>query len=218
MKRLLLLLLLISTVFTLSSCGALEYKEVGYTINGYQVYEYDMINGSIDCDRISKWNLFVRDGENDFLTDYDFIDCRNTYYVKSGSSVLSLTDGIEEGLFTLEEVLAVDWDFEVYETYNFLSDIDASYFEFETDHVVVYDDLDNINRIKDISQSFYQKFIVGYSPQSFTLIGTIRIYDDNDQLLQTLDVYDIGIYIQELNAYQEYMNSEIYGLFTSVME
>ncbi len=50
-----------------------------------------MFGGSIECDRISRFGLFARDGEDDYVTDSDFGDCRFTYYVKDSGTVYSLT-------------------------------------------------------------------------------------------------------------------------------
>lgn len=216
MKRLGTLVLLFSIVSILTSCTGIHYRETNYTLNGLEVYRYDHRTSEIECDRISSFGLFVRDGDNDYVTNKDFGECMNTLFVKDGGLYHNLSEGLVLGLYTIEDVLEVDWDFDVYATHELLHYTEVDSFVFVTSESETYDDADGIQRVLDISGSVYQKFIVGYSPTSMQSIGEIQVYFE-ETLIVTLIVYEEGIYDPLTEGFQERHSSELQGLFESVV-
>jgi hypothetical protein len=171
----------------------------------------------VSCDRISAFGLFVRDGESDYVTDKDFGECKNTLYVKQDGTFYNLSEALELDMFTIEQVLSTDWNFTVYETHSLLYYIDveslifSNYTESET-----YNDMENIERVLEISESIYQRFIIDYLPQNLSPIGEISVLKDGD-IIVVLEVYEQGIYDPFTNAFQESYASELFGLFSSII-
>lgn len=216
MKRFIIFVLFIALTTVLTSCSSMHYRKTNYMINNLDVYRYDHRTSEINCDRISVFGLFVRDGDYDYVTDKDFGECLNTLFVKDGGIFHNLSEGVILELFTIEDVLEVDWDFDVFATHDLLDYTQVDSFIFTTTESEIFDDKDVIDRALGISESVYQKFIVGYSPSSLELVGYIEVYFD-ESLIVTLVVYEEGIYDPLTEGFQERYTSELYGLFESVM-
>lgn len=223
MKRLYSIFMVTSVVFLLSSCQGINYVDTEYEINGYQVYQYDRFASDIQCDRISRFGLFIRDGENDYVTDTDFGECVYTLFVKHGGNYLNLTEALTMNLFSIDDVLAIEWDFYVFETHALLYNItyDDMVFRDANNTVILSEYYEEemeqeLIRLNEISQSFYQLFIVDYYPSTTSSWGFIDVYQ-NDELLVTLEVFTEGIYDPATNAFQEEHSSELHGLYNSLM-
>ena len=104
----------------------------------------------------------------------------------------------------------------MYETHDLLNYTDVDYFVLKTDVSEIYDDTDSIERVLDISESVYQKFIIGYRPETMSLLGYIEVFHD-ETLIVTLEVYEQGIYDPFTDGFQESNVSELQGLFQSVV-
>ena len=200
----------------LASCTSIHYKDTIYTINDFQVYRYDHRTSEVSCDRISAFGLFVRDGDDDYVTNNDFGECLNTLFIKDGGTYYNLTEALNLDLFTIADVLDVDWEFDVYETHVLLDYTDVDYLVFKATDAVTYDDADSIERVLNISESVYQKFLLGYSPSTMDLLGHIEVYHD-EILIVTLDVYQQGIFDPTTDGFQESNSSELHGLFVSLV-
>jgi len=201
----------------LTACVGMHYQETEYVINGYQVYLYDHRTSEVSCDRISPFGLFVREEENDYVTDKDFGECKNTLYVKKNGTFYNLSEAIELDFFTIEEVLSIDWKFAIYETHSLLYYTDVESFIFSNDsESITYTDVENIERVLGISESIYQKFIIDYLPANLTQIGEISVLNGEGTFV-VLEVYEEGIYDPFTNAFQERYTSEIFGLYSSII-
>lgn len=216
MKRFVTFVFALLILGVLASCSGIHYKATNYMINGFNVYRYDHRTSEVSCDRISQFGLFVRDGDDDYVTNEDFGECLNTLFVKEGGTYYNLTEAVSLSLFTLDEVLDVDWDFDVYDTHNLLDYTEVDYFIFKTSVSEIYDDTDSIERVLNISESVYQKYIIGYSPSSMDSLGEIEVYHD-DLLMVTLVVYEQGIFDPTTEGFQESYSSELHGLFKSIV-
>lgn len=216
MKRFISFIMILFSVFILSSCSSMNYEETNYKIGSYDVFRYDHFSSERVCDRISRFGLFVRDGEEDYLTDKDFGECMNTLFVKEKGDYYNLSQALTLELFVIEDVLEVEWDFAVYPTHTLLDYTEVDYFVFRTSVSEVYEDADNIERVLEISESIYQSFIIGYYPDTLTSIGYIDVFH-NETLIVTLEVYEQGIFDSLTTAFQESYTSELFGLFQSVM-
>lgn len=217
MKRFIAFGFTLLLVAVLTSCAGIHYQTTNYTINGFDIYRYDHRTSEVSCDRISQFGLFVRDGDDDYVTNEDFGECMNTLFIKEDGTYYNLTEAVSLSLFTIDDVLDVDWDFDVYDTHNLLEYTEVDYFIFKTSVSETYDDTDSIERVLNISESVYQKYIIGYNPTSMDIIGEIEVYH-NDLLIVTLVVYDQGIFDPSTEGFQESYSSELHGLFTSVMD
>lgn len=218
MKKIFSFILVLTSIFVLSSCSGLHYIETEYTIDDYSVYQYDHKFSQTECDKISKFGLFVRDGDDDYVTAKDFGECLSTLFVRSNGDYLNLSNAIDFDLFSIEAVLEVDWDFKVYETHPLLEYTEVDYFVFHKgEDSQTYDDSDNITRVLEISESIYQRFIIEYYPKLTLSLGTIDVYYDTS-LVATLIVYEEGIYDPTTDAFQEMHSSELYGLYLSIMQ
>jgi len=216
MKRFIVFILTFFAIGILSSCSSIHYQTTKYTIQGYQVYLYDHRFSDKVCDRISQFGLFVRDGEDDYVTKEDFGECINTLFIKDNSIYYNLSEAVQLDFFTIDDILGVEWDFDVYDTHDLLDYTAVDYFIFKTDVSEKYDDSDSIERVLDISESVYQKFIIGYRPETMNLLGYIEVFHD-ETLIVTLEVYEQGIYDPFTDGFQESNVSELQGLFQSVV-
>lgn len=223
MKRQFTLILIFLLVMILSSCSGIHYQNTDYTVNGYDVYKYDHRFSQMECDRISMFGLFVRDGDLDYVTNKDFGECQNTLYVKDGGNYYSLSEGVSNNLFTLDDVINVDWDFNVYETHDLLDYTEVDNFVFiNSESTVNFGDFymgnleTELERILSISESVYQKFIIDYTPDNLTAIGTIDVYFEGN-VVASLTVYEEGIFDSSTNAFQESYTSELFGLYQAIM-
>lgn len=216
MKRLMTFTVVLISILFMSSCVSMNYEETNYTINTYQVYRYDHFASEKECDRISRFGLFVRDGDDDYLTDKDFGECMSTLFIKENGDYHNLSQALTLELFEIDDILEIEWDFDVYHTHALLDYTEVDYFIFRTNVDELYDDSENIERVLEISESIYQSFIIGYLPDSLTEIGFIDVYYD-EMLVGTLEVSEQGIYDPFTGAFQESYTSELFGLFQSVM-
>ena len=171
------------------------------------------------CDRISMFGLFVRDGDTDYVTNQDFGECINTLFIKDSGTYLNLSEAVEQEVITLEQVLEVEWNFDVFATMPLLSHTTFDNMVFRTatstttlEDIYGMDVEEEIERLLQFSESLYQIFIVNYYPESVNGIGFIDVYND-DVLILTLEVYDEGIYDPVADAFQEVYASELHGLF-----
>ena len=219
MKRIFTGVLVLLITFALASCVGIHYQETEYDINGYTVYRYDHRTSERECDRISVFGLFVRDGDIDYVTNVDFGECISTLFVKDGGTYLNLTEAVELEVISLQDVLDVNWDFDVFATMPLLSHTTFDNMVFRTatttttlEDIYGIDVEEEIDRILQFSESLYQRFIVDYFPETVNGIGFIDVYND-DVLVLTLEVYDEGIYDPVAEAFQEVYSSELHGLF-----
>jgi len=215
MKKVLLLILL-ATVLVLTSCTRTDYLKYDVTINGYELYEYDKFNETIMCDTLVPYELFMRDGDNSY-SGPQFTDCGHTLYVKDNGSFITLTEAIENDLFTAQDVLDIDWSFKVFETHRFVDYLALDYLVFtvEGQEDILFDNNTELVRLLENADSFYQSFLIDYEPlMSNPILGYIEVYSSSG-LEVTLTVFECGIYDPLMESFQLVENSEVHAAFLS---
>lgn len=214
MKKYLLLVTLL-LVLSLSACGNKNYTILDYEINGYSVYE--KVESGVFCSRISQFGVFFESDDEYYLGPPFGNGCQDTLFVIDNNEYITLTMALERDVFTKEDILSVDWDFEIYENFplNDYGDLTKLVFEYTNSETVEFDDPAELARLLENSDSVFQHMIIGYSYSNSSIKGSIKWYN-NDELIVEFDVYEYGICDTELNACVDDSGSnELYAVYQS---
>jgi hypothetical protein len=219
------LLLTVFSIFLLSACGGIDYNRTSYEVGGYRVYEYNLFGTDVECEASHPFRLFARDGEEDYVTDYDFIDCATTYFIREDGAYVNFNEALDEDYISMEDILAVEWPFELYQT-----EVFGDYLELDSDISMTfnfngtsyqYNDLGDIEWLIENSDSVYQAFLIDYLPLASTddmnALGSIVIVKGTSVLAELI-VFEEGIFNPASLGFQLKQNSTLYSVYEVITQ
>lgn len=219
MRKLYLFFIMVFLI-TLSGCDLLGnpnfHKVEGLEIESYQVYEYFDENDDHTCEPVTApWRVAARTDDDVVMTLFSFQDCSYSFFVLNGNTFVSLTEAVEHGLFTLNDVLEAS-SIEFLETYD-LKNQSIAYFTLQKPGgiVTVYDNQTDVARIVASSGNSSQRFVkLTESQQSgFSMteeLGEIIAYDTQGNVVAQMTVYEDLIYDNRNEGFLYSTNFELF--------
>lgn len=216
MRKFFLVLIMLS-VFILSSCGLSGYERVDYTYEGQKMFYQKPQPARTSCDAfIEGYALFATDGDKSYyVTDSIEGYCTTTFYIKINERYLNLSQAIEEEYLVIEDIESIDWDFEIYEgftqtvignvtkiEYKASKKILERSFSFPSPvHQLELTDQNEINETMNALETGL--FLKGYAPVGLDT-GTLLVYIDD--IIYEFILYGPGIYDVRNDAFCLYLN------------